>query len=154
MKEIIGTKITNIFFNEDYLRFKTDKGDFTYEVDGDCCSTSVFYDFFGVKKLLENGAVTEVEEIAIHPKDIVTTKESEWYTSQKDNKRSDEDIKVYGFAITTISEEFGEMTSVVSFRNYSNGYYGGYLSLSTFTGEVLPEIFDDVLDSAKTGKND
>lgn len=49
-KEMIGAKVGKIFFNEDYLKFDTDKGPFVFSVDGDCCSHSYFHDFIGVKK--------------------------------------------------------------------------------------------------------
>lgn len=152
MENLIGSKIKRIFFNEDYLKFETDNEDCTYTVKGDCCSNSLFYDFFGVKKLLENGPVTEVKEIELNPTDIIKEKIPEWSEGLSDKKSSDSSIKVYGFAITTVSEEFGEMTSVVSFRNYSNGYYGGYME-SVPNKTVLPEIFDDVLESAEALKD-
>lgn len=128
--------------DEDTLTFVTDKGDFAYRVEGDCCSTSVFYDFYGVKNLLENGVVTEVKEVELHPIDIV--KEDNY--SEKDKKGCDASIQVYGYQLTTISEKFGEVTSVFSFRNYSNGYYGGWMEEGNpfFTA---PEIKEDVIET-------
>ena len=145
LKPLVGKKVQRVFFNEDYLKFVTDQGDFTYSVYGDCCSNSLFYDFVGVKKLLENGPVTAVEEVEMHPNDIEETGES--YPSYRDRKAEDEDIKVYGYRLITEHPEFGEQSSVFSFRNYSNGYYGGEIEAAG-DQEVQPEIFDDVSESA------
>lgn len=136
MEHLIGRKVNKIFFNEHYLKFDTDKGPLVYTVSGDCCSTSVFYDFYGVKNLLLNGPVTEVREVDLHP-DL-----------EKDSKKYDYSIYVYGYQITTESKDLGLVTSVFSFRNYSNGYYGGYLNEPTYADmDVKPEINDDVIET-------
>lgn len=143
--DLVGKKVLRIFMNEDHLQFITDQGAITFSVEGDCCSTSVFYDFYGVKKLLENGPIKRVEDVELHPTDI--TKDEQRGT-MKDRKDSDEDIEVYGYSITTEHPEWGEMTSVFSFRNYSNGYYGGSLERAAAELDVQPEIFDDVIETA------
>lgn len=129
-ERLIGKKVERIFMNETHLQFVTDQGAITYTVEGDCCSHSYFYDFIGVKKLLENGPIISVKEIDVG--------ESE------DN--GGDYIQKYGFSITTESEKFGEMTSVFSFRNSSNGYYGGRMEDSGNI-DVSPEIFDDILET-------
>ena len=43
---------------------------------------------------------------------------------------------VYGYKIVTAHPVFGEVTSVLSFRNSSNGYYGGWMDR---TGDVRTE---------------
>ena len=144
LEKLVGKKVKRVFFNEDNLKFETEDGNFTYGVEGDCCSSSYFYDFYGVKNLLNNGAITEVKEVDLHPDDIAKTK-GDWST-EKDRKYEDDSIQVYGYQLTTISPEFGEVTSVVSFRNYSNGYYGGWME-EVSDREVLPEIFDDVIET-------
>jgi hypothetical protein len=137
-EKLIGSRIKKIFMNENYLRFETDKGVFIYTVEGDCCSQSVFYDFLGVKKLLSGNEVVSTKEINLSP-------------VKEDNKNYQESISVYGFEIVTDDPNFGEVTSVVSFRNYSNGYYGGYMNrekkLGSYLIDVQPEIFDDVLET-------
>lgn len=143
MEYLIGKKILKIFLNEDYLKFVTDKGVLIYSVYGDCCSYSVFYDFYGVKNLLNNGEVIAIKEVPLEVNEAT------------DTKKYQESISAYGYQITTKNEQFGEMTSVISFRNYSNGYYGGSLnSPTTIDKEVLPEIFDDVVDTSKSEKNE
>lgn len=141
--DLVGKKVLRIFLNEEYLQFVTDNGTLTYTVSGDCCSRSIFYDFYGVKNLLNNGPVTKWETVDLLPSDIVKGE----YGSDKDKKDEDTEIQVYGYRFTTESPEWGEMSSVVSFRNYSNGYYGGTLNI-TSDREVSPEIFDDVSETS------
>lgn len=145
LNELVGKKIIRVFMNEEYLRFDTNNGSFTFTVHGDCCSHSVFYDFVGIKKLLHGGPVVATKEIELHPDDIEDLKDDDWYPL-KDRKKKAEDIKVYGYSITTEHPEFGEVTSVFSFRNYSNGYYGGWME-DAVNIEVHPEILDDVIET-------
>lgn len=63
LSDLIGRKVTAVRMNEEYLGFETDKGSLVYRVEGDCCSSSYFYDFHGVQKLLDNGPVTEVGDV-------------------------------------------------------------------------------------------
>lgn len=133
LKDLVGCKVIKIFLNQTYLKFETDKGNFTYEVTGDCCSSSYFYDFYGVKNLLKNGKIKEIKTVELQPTDLLV------------KKNDYEDIKVYGYQITTESEEYGEVTSVFSFRNSSNGYYGG--SIEKINDDIsLPEITQDVVE--------
>lgn len=150
IEQLVGKKVKKIHMDEDSLTFITDGGDFGFRVDGDCCSTSLFYDFYGVKNLLNNGAITEVKEVELHPTDITNDGS---YGGSKDKKHSDESIQVYGYQLTTVSPEFGEVTSVFSFRNYSNGYYGGDLVTGTPNLEA-PEITEDVIETQSPNKQD
>lgn len=137
MKKLIGKKITNIYINSEFLQFKTNDGSvLSYRAYGDCCSESVFYDFIGVKKLLENGPVVSIKEIELG---IGTGEIKEKY---QENMNTAETI--YGVEIVTEHPVFGKQTAVFSFRNYSNGYYGGMI-LDDYPGENgVPEIFDDI----------
>lgn len=138
MKKMVGTSVKRIFFTTDHLQFETDKGSFAFGVEGDCCSHSLFYDFYGVKNLLSNGKITEVKQVDLDPK-------GKDYNDARNDYES-EDIKIYGVQFTTESKEFGPVTSVFSFRNYSNGYYGGSLILATPKSNSVGEIFDDVIE--------
>ena len=131
LEELVGKKVIAIYMNQEYLKFKTDGGNFVYGVDADCCSSSVFYDFYGVKNLLDNGKIIETKEVELEPVNI---------------KPENDSTQCYGFQITTESKEFGAVTSVFSFRNYSNGYYGGSLTTEDPAREVTPEITDDVIE--------
>ena len=112
LKPLVGKIITQVQFDEDYLIFTTTDGIFSYGVEGDCCSTSYFHDFIGVEKLLKGNTVVSVRSIEL---DDVDTKD-DWDV-----------IQSYGYEIVTDDPTFGEVTSVFSFRNRSNGYYGGNL---------------------------
>ena len=136
-QELVGKRIKKIFMNEDFLKFETDLGNVVYSVEGDCCSQSVFYDFIGVKKLLTGNEVKVVEEIELKCEE------------QTDKKSYQESIAVYGYRIITLDPVLGEVSSVFSFRNYSNGYYGGYMNVDK-DQDVSPEIFDDVIETANT----
>lgn len=136
MEEMIGASVKRIFITQDHLQFETDKGSFAFSVDGDCCSHSVFYDFYGVLNLLNNGKITEVKEVNLDPRDKDYNDVRNGYDSQ--------DIKIYGVQFTTESDEYGQMTSVFSFRNYSNGYYGGSLKVAPISVNPAGEITDDV----------
>lgn len=134
LKDLVGKKINKIFLNQEYLKFETNEGNFVYTVYGDCCSSSFFYDFYGVKNLLEAGVVKEVKEIELHPTDLFVVPDKGDSTA------------VYGFAITTEGTDYyGDRTSVFSFRNESNGCYGGWIE-KTEDRKVLPEIVEDVIE--------
>jgi len=132
-KLLVGKTILKIFMNEDNLKFETDQGNVVFFVYGDCCSESVFYDFYGVENLIGK-KVKEVKEVELKTDE------------RMDAKRYQEDVKVYGYTITTENPTWGDVTSVFSFRNYSNGYYGGSLELEEDINKVvLPEITKDVV---------
>lgn len=148
-KKLIGSTLNKIFFSSDYLILETDKGTFTYTVYGDCCSRSVFYDFIGVKKIL-NKKIVEVKRVLDVGDDNNIEDEND-YNLKKHPYSSNDSIKVYGYRITVEDKEFEELSAVFSFRNYSNGYYGG--EMEEFHGSILeikdsvPEIKDDVLET-------
>lgn len=106
---------------------------------GDCCSHSYFYDFIGVDKLLNNGPVVSAREVELKesdPRGVVPEHEHEYEY---------ESIKVYGYEIVTEDPNFGPVTTVFSFRNSSNGYYGGELESCSEAPVGLKQITKDVL---------
>jgi hypothetical protein len=111
LTRLVGKKIQRIAMSEGELAFGTDQGLIAFQVEGDCCSHSYFYDFYGVEKLLVNGPVTEVGAVDI---DESTVEQHEC-------------TQAYGFKIISTSPVWGDQTSVFSFRNDSNGYYGGWM---------------------------
>ena len=139
--KLVGKKVKRIFMNEEYLKFETDKGNIVFSVSGDCCSQSCFYDFIGVKKLLTGNEIVSAKEISLNANDITIVNGDD-----KDKKSYQESIQVYGFEIVTKDPMLGDVTSVFSFRNYSNGYYGGFME-DARDREVSPEIFDDLLET-------
>lgn len=125
LERLVGSIIEKIYMNEEYLTFVTDKGVFSYTVIGDCCSHSYFFDFYGVKQLIGNEILTfERVELAVgdvgYRKATYDVGITDW----------SEEVAVYGFRLTTNHALFGELTSVFSFRNASNGYYGGWMEKS------------------------
>lgn len=112
---LIGRKIVGVDMTEGELKFHTDSETLTYAVDGDCCSRSYFYDMHGKEKLLENGPVVSIGTIEL---------------DKPDDKDPDDDyeshyVQAYGFEIVTKHPKWGEQTTTFSFRNDSNGFYGG-----------------------------
>lgn len=135
LKDLIGTVVNKLYVNIEYLKFETDKGNFVYTVVGDCCSCSFFYDFYGVENLLGR-KIKEVKEVELHPTDLFVIPDKGDCTA------------VYGFSITLEPKEgdfYGESTAVFSFRNESNGYYGGWIE-RVEDREVLPEVKNDVME--------
>lgn len=122
---LVGATVRAIHISEDYLTFDTDRGLVTYTVEGDCCSHSYFFDFYGVEHLLKNGAVTAFESVGLSPGDVGY--HAPTWTVPED---AYDEVVVYGFRLTTEHPGFGSVTSVFSFRNSSNGYYGGWMYLT------------------------
>lgn len=133
---LVGKKILGIFWSEDYLVFETDHGKVAYTVDGDCCSHSYFHDFLGVRKLITGGPVISMQEVEMGEVDVLPG-----------DKYADDSIAAYGFEIVVEDPRFGEVTAVLSFRNSSNGYYGGWMEPVSDPEQVtgLTQLFDDYL---------
>ena len=131
VNDLVGKTIKAIYMDTDKLVSDTDAGLIAYVVDGDCCSTSYFYDFQGVKKLLAGNPVISTKAIDLEAPD------------DEDSRKGDV-VEAYGFEIVTEDPQFGEVTSVFSFRNDSNGYYGGTLYRAD-SAEPMPkrQITDD-----------
>jgi len=130
LKEIlVGKTVRKIHLDSDQLAFKTDENDYVFSVEGDCCSHSYFQDFYGVKNLIDS-KIKNIETIELVPGDSLVADDYE-------------DIKVYGYRIIT-EGNYGEQSSVFSFRNRSNGYYGGWMNL--VNSEITaPEITKDTV---------
>lgn len=149
---LVGKVIRKIYMNEDNLFFVTDTELIVQDLMADCCSTSYFYDFIGAKKVIGR-KVTNVEEIEldINNTDILEEKSSWGGIIMKDNKEEDELIEIYGIKITVEDEVYGELTGVFSFRNASNGYYGGWLNKTKITSlpqeGVIPENAIEIKDN-------
>lgn len=144
INNLVGTKIQRIFMDEERLTFLTDQGSRSYVVFGDCCSYSYFYDFHGVDKLLQNGPV-------------VSTKQLDLEYPEDENALKGEYVQAYGFEIVTEHPKWGEQTSVFSFRNDSNGYYGGELvrwdPITLDKWDDRRELFADILEVKELPQN-
>lgn len=132
---IIGKKVLKVEISDYYLKLHTDQGLVMFEVDGDCCSNSYFHDIVGTRKLLDNGPVIAVEEVDLQPgdpgyhdPDCPSTPYSYGGDALKSPCGVAHDyLQVYGYRFVTEHPFFGEQSTVVAFRNDSNGYYGGWM---------------------------
>ncbi len=143
----IGKKISVIRFHTQALIFEFDNGTYLpLGVDADCCSYSYFYDFIGVKKIIGK-KIIGFEEIELS--------DSELDESQKEQCKNRE-LDLYGYKIICEDNNDKFMTSntaVFSFRNESNGHYGGglckfnYLCACHDKSEIkhIPIIRDDIV---------
>ena len=142
---LLGQEVEKVSMNEDFLRFDfydEDRPPLTLSTEADCCSNSVFHDFYGVEHIL--APFSRIAGIYEVPLDDFELKNC------KDDNRV---VTVYGYKIYTNRDYYtdeiqgaDQHTSVFSFRNYSNGWYGGNL-LSVPEGENvgdIPEITKDV----------
>lgn len=119
LQGLIGKVVTGILMDERSLTFETNEGYVVYWVDEECCSYSYFFDFYGVEHLI-GSEVMNFEEVELSKGDVGYREET-W--------KSGDDV--YGYRITTIHPLFGEVSSVLSFRNANNGYYGGWMTGGT-----------------------
>lgn len=140
---IVGKTVLAMWMDEDRLIFETNHGPVGFYVDGDCCSHSYFHDFYGVRNLLDNGPVIAFEEVNLGPGDP-GYKASTWEDNGKEIQY--DHIQVYGYRFTTNHPLFGDVSSVLSFRNSSNGYYGGDMNVlsNPVVTDKMPKITEDV----------
>lgn len=113
MNELIGKKILSVSISHDehILAFTTNQGVIAYEAEGDCCSESWFADITGVNALI-GATVQSVDEVDLENYDV------------EDGRSRQEYDQVYGFKLIT-DKGYADIV----FRNSSNGYYGGQISL-------------------------
>ena len=128
-----GVKVKAVYADEDNLSIALDNGKtVNFEVEGDCCSNSYFYEVVGAEKLIGK-EITSIEEIDGLCGDV-----------PNDQRFEGEDcVQAYGIrfsagpSMTEIKPGVEVETSnsmIVTFRNDSNGYYGG----SMRQGEYVP----------------
>lgn len=126
MKELVGKVITGLYVSDDQelLKFTTATGtDYIYVTEGDCCSETWFADILVNNSALKGeGAVLEVQQMDIP--DFVQE------LVNKDGRTRQEYDSVYGYKILIgDAKGFYKGTLEIVFRNSSNGYYGGSISL-------------------------
>lgn len=146
INDIVGATVNTIHWGEATITFDTDRGLISFEVLGDCCSTSYFHDIYGVTHLLNNGPVTNIEQINLQPGDPGHPSPAPYndpdaqavYNAIKpEEDQYGNVIAVYGYRLTTNHPQFGPVSTVIAFRNSSNGYYGGWMQAAQ-TPEILP----------------
>lgn len=111
--------------SDDTLYISTDRNVHVFNVQGDCCSHSYFYEISNVNQLI-GGKVIKIEQISMPDPGVDTEYEC---------------IQAYGYKIHT-DKGYG----LIVFRNSSNGYYGGWMEYAG-EREYIPsnatEITDD-----------
>lgn len=126
---IVNKTVTGILMSEQFLSFETPTGTVTFGVTADCCSRSYFFDFYGVERIL-GSKIARLERVELSPGDVGYHEST--YTVpvvEPGNEGRYSRTKVYGYRLITEHPLFGEVSSVFSFRNDSNGYYGGEMYL-------------------------
>ena len=131
--KLTGLTVTGIWVSESRITFGTDAGELTWEAEGDCCSHSYLYSVEGVARLLAGTPIVAVHTVELQEGDVGYHDPDCGYAYPGPSAcgtRHDV-LQVYGYSFTTVDPQWGEVTSVLSFRNDSNGYYGGWLAFRT-----------------------
>ena len=130
LSALVGRTISALFISADQsiLWFDTDAGPIVYEAEGDCCSESWFADIIGAD-WLKGTRVISTETLGLPDYNV------------KDGRGRQEEDEAYGYSLTT---ERGVATIV--FRNSSNGYYGGCLTLLHREEGERPADFAEIIE--------
>lgn len=113
MEDLVNKTIKQIFLdgeNQYFIKFFTDEGEIVYQTHGDCCSESWFADIINVDALL-NAKISVVEKVYLPE-------------AEPDGRERQEYDAYYGIKLTT-----DKGNASIVYRNSSNGYYGGWISL-------------------------
>ncbi len=94
-----------------------------FYAEGDCCSTSWIYEVDNIESLLDEVVSNVIE----HPTDSYDWSEDKGAVGKTDKYDS---LQVYTYDIVT-----AKGVCTIDFRNDSNGYYGGYLTLTESDNE-------------------
>lgn len=114
--DLVGEDILKIKWTSEEVTFMCKSGVYVFKAEGDCCSTSWIEAFDDSKDL--TGVILAVKTLEL----------PQIQTEEPDS------LKVYGYGIIT---QVGEYT--LEFRNESNGYYGGWLELTSIDGKPVFE---------------
>lgn len=116
--------IEKIEGNSRGLLITLDDGTFLgYYTEGDCCSYTEVDSFLGADKLIGSKFIrVEADEWAGGP-----MPESEEEEKEGEAWVGGELIQYYGLKFIAGHPVFGEVTAIANYRNFSNGYYGGWM---------------------------
>lgn len=108
---LVGRTVQEVWLSDDTLTLLTDDGPYSYPAHADCCSESWYYRVLNADRLIGSVvcAVAVGREDDVNPTDGLGRQESD---------------SVYGYCLLT--EKGG---CEITFRNSSNGYYGGWLEV-------------------------
>lgn len=141
--KLTGRTITAIWISEDRVTFATDAGELTWRAEGDCCSTSYIYSLEGVERLLAGRPIVAVHSIELQEGDLGWHDPDCRGCSWRPEGFAHDVVEVYGYRFTTVDPRWGEVSSVLSFRNESNGYYGGWLEFTEDGSDDQQQITAD-----------
>ena len=132
---IVGKTLRNIRYDGQHLFLIFDEDYLSLTVYGECCSSSYFHDFYGVDRVI-NHKIIDFTSIELDPTDLKASHNGDF-------------VRVYGYKIVCepgANDYYydGQPTAVFSFRNDSNGYYGGSLEAGGKLDESVPVITKDV----------
>jgi hypothetical protein len=121
LEKLIGKTINKVYMDEgkDLLIFDTSEGLVGFTAEGDCCSTSYFYELTGIDKILGQ----KIEVITDISKDMPVV-EAEYEVTDVYGYRisaAPVDVEIAGQPVET------SRSALVVFRNDNNGYYGGWI---------------------------
>jgi len=134
-KKIIGAKLRGVFRTaDDSLRIETDRGNIFVSVSGDCCSSSIFYDYIVPEECY--GA----EIIDFNDWNRESKVPDEAYVTKKAEEVCGED-HWYSECLSIWDVIFKTKNGDVLLRhvNSSNGYYDGCVSISCDFKEPVDE---------------
>lgn len=140
-EELIGAVLNKVYVNRvkfdgftlydvDTLILETDKGNYKFTVEGDCCSTG-YIDHLGIDRWLTKGfgKIEGVKDITLDLSD------------QDIANSSQESDCIYGVRIKT---EHGRIH--IEHRNSSNGYYGNDYRIEKIES-IEPNLYMEVTES-------
>lgn len=126
-KKINGAKLHGVYrTGVDTLRIETDRGNIRFSVCGDCCSTSIFYDFI-VPEECYGAEIIDIDDWnrdSKVPDEAYVTKKAEEVCGGEDNWYS-ECLSIWDVIIKTKNGDV-----LLRHVNSSNGYYDGGVSIS------------------------
>jgi hypothetical protein len=129
LADLVGKSVEAIYWSAEQLAFKVSNGEvIRYDAWADCCANSYFHDFYGVAHLLHNGPIVSTREIPLEG-------------HEENREDGNPVVECYGHELVTVHPKWGEVTSVLSFRTASNGYYGGFIER---TGRVPAEPMETI----------
>lgn len=114
--KLIGEVVTDFAIDSYKIWFKLEDGR-VYEcvVAGDCCSHSYFAEVVNLKSLISGSAIKDIVDMPLMDQEKLKTNGREMDVGYL--------VQVYGAKI--YFEDKKLKPTIISFRNASNGYYGG-----------------------------
>jgi hypothetical protein len=143
MKDLKGKIIENIFIDDmaEFIIFETNSGKLVYECNAECCSETYISEIIGIRNIFSHDYGTVYELNSPELMTITEIEQMELGTCEKRTKQETDniygykikfgtDVSSYAFDQTYSHPTDASVSLLIIFRNSSNGYYGGCLTLS------------------------